>query len=240
MNARKPVAIGMVAALGLAGAIALANAETPNPPAPPPAADAGPRGPDGPGGGPGSWGPGGWGHGGWGPGMGRWMNGEMDGRGPGRRFSKEDRAAFFDARIAGVHAGLHLTADQEKLWSPVESAVRDMAKSMIDLRDKREAAGRPKDPIDGMQRMAQASIARGEAMKKVADAAAPLYAALTPEQKERLPALAHPGMRQRMGTWMRDHGMHFGWGRDGGPGGSWRQGDADHPRMMGPPGGDRR
>ena len=226
MKARKPVAIGMVAALGLAGAIALANAETTNPPAPPTAADSGPRGPDG---------PGGWGHG-----MGHWMGGEMDGRGPGRKMSKEDRAAFFDARIAAVHAGLHLTADQEKLWSPVESAVRDMAKTMVDLRDKREAAGQPKDPIDGMQRMAQASIARGEAMKKVADAAAPLYAALTPEQKERLPMLAHPGMRQRMGMWMHNHGMHWGWGRDGGPGGGWRQGDADHPRMMGPPGGERR
>ena len=33
----------------------------------------------------------------------------------------EDRAAFADARIAAVHAGLKLTADQEKLWPPVES-----------------------------------------------------------------------------------------------------------------------
>ncbi len=37
------------------------------------------------------------------------------------RISPEDRAAFVDARIAAVHAGLKLTADQEKLWPPVES-----------------------------------------------------------------------------------------------------------------------
>ncbi|HJZ21063.1 MAG TPA: hypothetical protein VJ226_08900, partial [Bradyrhizobium sp.] len=40
------------------------------------------------------------------------------------RLSAEDRAAFADARIAAVHAGLKLTPDQEKLWPPVESAVR--------------------------------------------------------------------------------------------------------------------
>ena len=42
------------------------------------------------------------------------------------RINPEDRAAFVDARIAAVHAGLKLTADQEKLWPPVESAVRDL------------------------------------------------------------------------------------------------------------------
>ena len=36
------------------------------------------------------------------------------------RMNPEDRAAFVDARIAAVHAGLKLNADQEKLWQPVE------------------------------------------------------------------------------------------------------------------------
>src|SRR5207237_480874 len=48
------------------------------------------------------------------------------------RMSPEDRAAFVDARIAAVHAGLKLTADQEKLWPPVEAAVRDFAKLRVD------------------------------------------------------------------------------------------------------------
>ncbi len=47
------------------------------------------------------------------------------------RMSPEDRAAFLDARIAAVHAGLKLSADQEKLWPPVETAVRDFAKMGI-------------------------------------------------------------------------------------------------------------
>ena len=37
------------------------------------------------------------------------------------RMNPEDRAAFADARIAAVHAGLKLTPDQEKLWPPVEA-----------------------------------------------------------------------------------------------------------------------
>src|ERR1700758_5386115 len=48
------------------------------------------------------------------------------------RFTPEDRAAFADARIAAIHAGLKLTPDQEKLWPPVESAVREFAKMRID------------------------------------------------------------------------------------------------------------
>ncbi|MFX5937722.1 hypothetical protein ABTE71_20410, partial [Acinetobacter baumannii] len=47
------------------------------------------------------------------------------------RMSMEDRAAFVDAKIASVKAGLQLTPDQEKLWPPVEAAVRDFAKQRM-------------------------------------------------------------------------------------------------------------
>src|ERR1700759_5198465 len=52
----------------------------------------------------------------------------------------EDRQAMLDAKIAGVHAGLKLTADQEKLWPPVETAVRDFAKLRIDRANARMKA----------------------------------------------------------------------------------------------------
>src|SRR5271167_3561897 len=44
------------------------------------------------------------------------------------RFSPEDRAAFLDARIAALKAGLQLNAEQEKNWAPLEAAMRDLAK----------------------------------------------------------------------------------------------------------------
>src|SRR6201986_4529989 len=57
-----------------------------------------------------------------------------------KRLSAEDRAAFADARIAAVHAGLKLTADQEKLWPPVEAAVRDLVKIRLDCANARMKA----------------------------------------------------------------------------------------------------
>lgn len=204
MRLIKPTAIALVATLGLAGAVAIAQTPGANPPSPPGASGPGPRGM-----GPGGMGPGGMGAGEMGP------RGDM---GPGWRHrvvSKEDRAAFLNARIAAVHAGLGLTADQEKLWGPVEAAVRDVAKNMGETMDKARDE-KPKDPIEGMKRRAEMQIARGEAMKKVADAASPLYATLTTEQKARLPALMRPGMRGHVGRWMHEHGMRWGRGDDRG------------------------
>ncbi len=84
-------------------------------------------------------------------------------RGHGRwsALTPEDRAAFADARIAGLHAGLKLNADQEKLWPPVEAALRDMVK----LRQQRRAAmrDRPKmsdDAPAALRAMADAASAR--------------------------------------------------------------------------------
>src|SRR5579872_5066170 len=118
------------------------------------------------------------------------------------RMNPEDRAAFADARIAAVHAGLKLTADQEKLWPPVESAVRDLVKIRIDRAKEREkareaaAAGngddqaRP-DPVTRLRNRAETMAATATALKKIADAADPLYKTLDDGQKRRLAMLTH-------------------------------------------------
>src|ERR1051326_1740359 len=80
------------------------------------------------------------------------------------RMSVEDRAAFADARIAAVHAGLKLTADQEKLWPPVEAAVKEFAKLRIDRANARMNAMRdddrdrqgPRDPVARLRERADA------------------------------------------------------------------------------------
>ena len=59
---------------------------------------------------------------------------------PQWRPTAADRAAFADARIAALHAGLALTPDQEKLWPPVEGVLKDLAKKRADHR--RTAAAR--------------------------------------------------------------------------------------------------
>src|SRR5580658_1481707 len=75
------------------------------------------------------------------------------------RFSPEDRAAFLDARIAALKAGLELNADQEKNWAPLESAIRDLAKEraarFAAWREKRQMGGdetAEASPIDRLTR----------------------------------------------------------------------------------------
>src|SRR5882724_4115765 len=101
------------------------------------------------------------------------------------RMSPEDRAAFTDARIAAVKAGLKLTPDQEKLWPPVETAVRDFAKLRIDRANARmnaqrdaQDAQKPDDPVARLRERADTMASTAVAMKRIADAADPLYKTL--------------------------------------------------------------
>jgi len=121
----------------------------------------------------------------------------------GYRMGAEDLAALTDARIAGLKAGLKLTAEQEKNWPAVETAMRDLAKQRADSRkeradrmaERRAARGsgdnaRPApDTIGRLRQGADAMSARAAGLKKLADAAEPLYKSLDDGQKRRFAVL---------------------------------------------------
>jgi LTXXQ motif family protein len=138
------------------------------------------------------------------------------------RMNAEDRAAFTDARIAAVKAGLKLTPDQEKLWPPVEAAVRDFAKLRIDRanarmnaqRDDSRDAQKADDPVTRLRERADNMAASAAAMTRIADAADPLYKTLDDGQKRRLAVLTRMG-RFGGGAW-RHHGFMRGMDRDDG------------------------
>lgn len=137
------------------------------------------------------------------------------------RMSPEDRAAFADARIAAVHAGLKLNADQEKLWPPVEAAVRDFAKLRIDRANARMNAAqgdasqqKPDDPVSRLRERADNMATSAAAMKKIADAADPLYKTLDDGQKRRLAILTHMEHRFGGGEGWRHRGFERGMGMD--------------------------
>jgi len=150
------------------------------------------------------------------------------------QMSPEDRAAFADARIAAVHAGLKLTPDQDKLWPPVEAAVRDFAKLRIDRANARmkaqqddstDAQKPEKDPVTRLRERADNMAATAAAMKKIADAADPLYKTLDEGQKRRLAMLTHrehrfggEGWRHRGFERGMDGDRDRGHDRDNGPG----------------------
>jgi hypothetical protein len=136
------------------------------------------------------------------------------------RMNPEDRAAYADARIAAVHAGLKLTAEQEKLWPPVEAAVREFAKLRIDRANARMDARRddsseqkPDNPVARLRDRADHMATMAAAMKKIADAADPLYKTLDDGQKRRLAVLTRMDHRFRRGGWPH-HGHEHGYDRD--------------------------
>jgi hypothetical protein len=108
------------------------------------------------------------------------------------RLSPEDRAAFVDARIAALKAGLELTPDQAKNWPTFEQALRDMAQLRAHLSAAREARKQrptPTTPFERMARRADNMAKKSAALKRIADAGTPLYQSLNEAQKERFEKL---------------------------------------------------
>lgn len=131
-------------------------------------------------------------------------------RGAHWRPSAQDIAAFGDARIAAVHAGLKLTPEQEKNWPAVETALRDMAKQRSERFAARASADKPADPIQRMATRADVMTQQGAALKKLADAAEPLYKSLDDGQKHRFLMLARLGGEGGRQGWMGRHGHERG------------------------------
>src|SRR5262245_31931197 len=134
---------------------------------------------------------------------------------PRWRPSAEDVQALTDARIAGLKAGLKLSAEQEKHWPAVEAAIRDLAKERADRRKefadrmaaRRDAAtsgnAAAPDAIGRLRRGADAMNAMSTSLKKLADAAEPLYNSLDDGQKRRFSLLLRMGRASGSGFWQR-------------------------------------
>ncbi|WP_170181937.1 Spy/CpxP family protein refolding chaperone [Phreatobacter stygius] len=130
-------------------------------------------------------------------------------RGRWAQMSPDDRAAFLDARIASLKALLRLNAEQERLWPPVEAALREAgtlrAQRMQQWREMRSNPNAAQlDPIQRLRAGAERMAESAASMKKLADAAQPLYASLDANQKRRADAILSRG-RGMMGGGM-DHG----------------------------------
>ena len=118
------------------------------------------------------------------------------------RLSTADRNNLTDLRIDLTKAALQLTAEQEKLWPPVESAIRARAEDRrarvakisetVGRRadESRVDAMRNRDPIAFLQRRSEALAQRSADLDKLAEAWQPLYNTLSQEQRQRLAALS--------------------------------------------------
>ena len=105
-------------------------------------------------------------------------------------------------RIDLVKAALLLTPDQQKYWPAIENAIRARAEDRkARLAKIAETVGkradespvevmRNRDPIAFLQRRSEALAQRSADLDKLAEAWQPLYKTLSPEQRQRMAALA--------------------------------------------------
>jgi LTXXQ motif family protein len=126
--------------------------------------------------------------------------------------SAADVSAFADARIAALKAGLQLTPDQAKNWPPFEQAVRDLVQLRVERLQARQAGEQQQQgtPFERLSRRADSMAKSSAALKKIADAGAPLYQSLNDDQKGRFMRLA-----RMLRPHQRMHGDHDrGWRDD--------------------------
>ena len=134
-----------------------------------------------------------------------------------RKFAIAAVAVLAIAGSTAVYACHKLSAEQDKLSPPVEAAVRDFAKLRIDRANARMNASRddssqkPDDPVTRLRDHADNMATMAAAMKKIADAADPLYKTLDDSQKRRLSVLTRMERWSGRGGWRHhEHGMGMG------------------------------
>jgi hypothetical protein len=125
-----------------------------------------------------------------------------------QQLEAEHTAAFTDARIAALKAGLKLTSAQEKNWPALETTLREVAKDRAtrtaEWNEKAKEHREKRDLIEGFRLGAKNLSARGAELEKIADAAKPLYDSLDDGQKLRFSVLLHEVFKHH------DHHMHWG------------------------------
>ena len=119
-----------------------------------------------------------------------------------QRLSPVDQNSLTDMRVDLVKAALQLTPEQEKFWPAVENAIRARAEdrkarvAKISETVGRRADQNPievlrnRDPIAFLQRRSEALAQRSADVDKLAEAWQPLYKTFSPEQRQRMAAIA--------------------------------------------------
>jgi hypothetical protein len=94
------------------------------------------------------------------------------------------KAVIQDARLLGMKAALKLTPDQQKYWGPFETAVRDGFTQRNEIMGSIRQAIAKDNPVQLLDTLSNDASRGAAQMKRVADAAKPLYESLDPSQKQ--------------------------------------------------------
>jgi LTXXQ motif family protein len=89
--------------------------------------------------------------------------------------------AALDGQLKGMKTSLRLTADQEELWNPFGSAVKDGAKTRVVALQREQNYNL--SPMDRLNTKAERISQSAANLKKIFEAAKPLYASFDDAQK---------------------------------------------------------
>ena len=131
------------------------------------------------------------------------------------RMSQDDFNRLVDARVASIKAGLKLSADQERLWAPVETAIRASAVDRFSRFEQRPTREQ-RESLDFMQRLERRSAMRTEGTQRsaaVTTALRPLWDSFSEDQKRIAPRLLREAIDVDGPRW-NDRGGRRGHGRD--------------------------
>ena len=98
-------------------------------------------------------------------------------------------------RQSGIKQALKLSIEQEKLWGPVEEALRNLREQRGSLRSAM-TANESADQLVRLRRRTEVITQRANALKKLADAVQPLWATFSEEQKRQLTQTLSIGPQQ--------------------------------------------
>ncbi len=91
--------------------------------------------------------------------------------------------AALDAQLKDMKTSLRLNPDQEKLWGPFESVVRDTAKARVVALQKEQSGNL--SPMDRLNATADRVAQSTANLENIVEAAKPLYASLDDAQKHK-------------------------------------------------------
>jgi hypothetical protein len=131
------------------------------------------------------------------------------------RMSQDDFNRLVDARVASIKAGLKLSGDQERLWAPVETAIRTSATERF-TRFEQRPTREQRQSADFMQRLERRSSMRTEGAQRSAaltTALRPLWDTFSEDQKRIAPRLLREAVDSNGPRW-NERGGRRGHGRD--------------------------
>lgn len=94
------------------------------------------------------------------------------------------RDAAVESHIADLHAKLKITSAEESKWKEVAETMRDNAKELDRVIDKRDASVKSATAIDNLNGYAEIAQAHANNVKKLAKAFSGLYSVMSDDQKK--------------------------------------------------------